>query len=351
MSNDYQVGGSLNLNSSFYVTRAADEQLYKALLRGEFCYVFNCRQMGKSSLRVRVQERLRQQGYACVSLDMTNIGSPKISPSQWYQSIASELWRGFNLMEKVKLKAWWSKHDRLSPIQELNLFLTYVVLRHVEAEKILISIDEIDSVLGLDFSTEDFFALIRYFYNARAENPEYNRLNFALFGVTTPSELIREPRKTPFNIGTAIELTGFTFDEARPLMAGLKNKFKNPEIILQEILYWSGGQPFLTQKLCNLAVKSFQSANNILLSKSESKWVRDLAIEKIIKDWESQDEPEHLRTIRDRLFQSSRSPQLLELYQQILHQEEMIAVNSPEAKELVLSGLVVKQQGNLKVLF
>ena len=61
---DYQVGGSLNLNAATYVTRQANAQLYKAVLRGEFCYTFNCRQMVKSSLRVRTKNRLEHQGPA-----------------------------------------------------------------------------------------------------------------------------------------------------------------------------------------------------------------------------------------------------------------------------------------------
>ncbi|WP_228038349.1 hypothetical protein [Nostoc sp. LEGE 12450] len=69
----------------------------------------------------------------------------------------------------------------------------------------------------------------------------------------------------------------------------------------------------------------------------------------IIDNWESQDEPEHLRTIRDRLLKSNKSVQLLEIFRQVLHQEEVITVDSPEEKELPLSGLVVKQQRILRV--
>ena len=169
MIDEYQVGGSLNAKTINYVIRQADRQLYQALLGGEFCYVFNCRQMGKSSLRVRVKQRLEQQGYACVSLDMTNIGSNSMSPGHWYKSTIGEMWRGFELLGKIEFKAWWEQHQGLSAIQQLNDFISDVVLPQIEAEKIFIFIDKIDNVLTLDFSTDDFFALIRYFYNQRAE--------------------------------------------------------------------------------------------------------------------------------------------------------------------------------------
>jgi WD40 repeat protein/O-acetyl-ADP-ribose deacetylase (regulator of RNase III) len=69
----------------------------------------------------------------------------------------------------------------------------------------------------------------------------------------------------------------------------------------------------------------------------------------VIENWEANDEPEHLKTIRDRLLWSQRQGQLLQLYHQIWQQGEIKANDLPEQMELRLSGLVVKQQGKLRV--
>ncbi|NJN49093.1 MAG: hypothetical protein HC805_04020 [Alkalinema sp. RL_2_19] len=83
----FHVGGSLPLNAVTYVSRQADDLLYQAVANGEFCYVFNSRQMGKSSLRVQAMRRLVETGVQCVAIDLTTIGTQHITPEQWYASL------------------------------------------------------------------------------------------------------------------------------------------------------------------------------------------------------------------------------------------------------------------------
>ncbi|EAZ88667.1 AAA-like domain-containing protein [Crocosphaera chwakensis] len=346
-SYEYQVGGSLRVNAPSYVVRHADKQLYQALLKGEFSYVLNTRQMGKSSLRVRIKNRLQQEGYRCASLDLTSIGSETTTPIQWYKGVIWELWRGFNLIGKVNLKAWWGEQADFSPIQRLDHFIQDILLTSIPSQPIVIFIDEIDSVLGLPFAVDDFWAFIRFCYNQRAENKEYNRLTFALFGVATPSELIQSKERTPFNVGTAIELRGFQPHEIKPLIGGLKESLSYPQGILQEILYWTGGQPFLTQKLCQMVLRETPP---FLTPATVPQWIERIVRSQIIDHWETQDEPEHLRTIRDRLLRKETNiARILAHYLEILQSGQMPLDNSFEQRELLLSGLVEKRGSSLRV--
>ena len=369
----YQVGGSLSSDNLTYVVRSADRQLYEALLRGEFCYVFSSYQMGKSSLKVRLKKRLRKLGMDCIFLDMSYIGSQNLNSEIWYKTIAFELWRRFKLTKKVNFKAWWQKQQGLSARQKLQDWLKDVILLYVKAAKIFILIDEIDSVLNLNFPTNDFFALIRYFYEARVNDGNFNRLNFALFGSTTPSELIDDSSKSPFALGTAIALSEFTAPEASPLLYGLSNYFQEPETVLKAILHWTGGQPFLTQKLCKLAITHVLPNQYHLAPQEINSWIEQLVRQCIVQHWEIQDEPQHLRTIRDRsLFTVPNSPRLckdyivpssqqysllkndltptnLSVYREVLHNGFVMVDKSFEQQQCLLTGLVTVRENKLVV--
>ena len=353
----YRVGGPLQEDDPCYVERQADKDLYEALLSGEYCYVLNSRQMGKSSLVVRARKKLEAEGYAVAYIDLTLLGTEHVSLDQWYTTLLSNLVDSFQL--EVDPIAWWHKNERIVPLARLSKFIETFLLAKEPLQHYVIVVDEIDTVLSLqEFRADDFFAFIRGCCIQRTHKSEYNRLTFILIGVATPADLIADRDRTPFNLGRAIALHGFQSSEAYPLAKGLEGSLvEKPQAVLPAILEWTGGQPFLTQKLCQLILDMQLS----IPVGQEAATVQNLVESRIIKNWEETDKPQHLGTIRDRIIRNMmlnnimnvkderHASNLLSLYQKILQYGKISTDNSPEQEDLRLSGLVIKQDGTLKV--
>ena len=329
----YTVGGTVQAGGGVYIARAVDDELLRLCRAGTFAYILAPRQSGKSSLMVQTARQLEADGVRAATVDLTRLGTQG-SAEDWYYAVVEEIHRRLQL--PGLLDPWWEAHLHVGPTARLTQFFEEVVLVAIPG-RVVIFVDEIDTTLNLAYS-DDFFIAIRAMYEARAAVPAFARLSLVLIGVATPGDLIRDPQRTPFNIGTRVDLPDFTPAEAAPLAAGLGLPPDEAGRVLGWALDWTGGHPYLTQRLCQtLAAASPPTATAAAV---------DAAVTHTFLGAQSERD-NNLQFVRDMLTKRAADPQaVLQTYRAIrrgraVPDEEQSLVKT----HLKLSG-VVRRVGN-----
>ncbi|MFM7322670.1 MAG: AAA-like domain-containing protein [Armatimonadota bacterium] len=328
----YVAGGNVPPDAACYVERQADRELLETLAGGGTCHLLDTRQVGKSSLMSRAGARLRAQGARVATVDLTAIGW-NVTPRQWYAGVAEQA--GASIDEETSAEDAFRSNDAISPVRALFRLLENWVENN--PRPLVLLIDEIDAVRSLPFPTDEFFAGIRALHNARAERPHLARLGICMAGSTTPESLIRDPRTTPFNIGRRIEPTDFTPLEAEPLAQGLGDGGRH---LLDRILHWTGGHPYLTQVLCReTAMQQVGRPTHVDVDRTADRlFFADTAV----------DTEPNLNFVANRMLDGPRR-KTLDLYEWVLRGRVSAEQDGDAADTLRLSGIVRVQDGRLAV--
>ena len=334
----FTTGGTVQAGSGTYLTRKADSELLKLCREGAFAYVLTTRQMGKSSLMIRTAERLIAEGTRVALIDLTALGTI-LSPEQWYLGLLEEVCHQLEL--EIDLAQWWRERARMGSAYRMFTFFSEVLLARVQ-ERLVLFVDEIDSTRGLGF-TDDFFAAIRALYNARAGRESLRRLSVVLLGVATPSDLIQSAVRTPFNLGHRVDLSDFTYEEVLPLGAGLRVPEEQARQVLRWVMEWTGGHPYLTQRLCREMARDGARATKEDVDRAVA---RLFLGEQSFKD-------NNLQFARDMLRRDDWAPDVgdvLRAYRQVLLERTVKdEEHSPIKAHLKLAG-VVRREGDALVV-
>lgn len=341
----FRPGGTLPPGSESYVRRRADDEIVDALIRGEFVFVLDSRQKGKSSLIVRSLARLAEHGVTTLRIDLQRLGT-NLPPEQWYAGLLHLV--GQELGLTGLLFEYWQANAAVGPLARWFGAVEDVVLPAILGP-VVVFVDEIDFVKALPFSADEFFAAIRECYNRRATQPSFSRLTFCLAGVATPSQLIRNEVLTPFNVGRRIDLTDFTRQEINPYAAELSDPSRDGARLLDRIHHWVSGHPYLTQLLAAqiAADPNIRRPGDV-----------DALVRRTLLSVEARQREPNLADVERRLLQASlpgASPEearsrVLEAYRLLLRQGMVSRYREdPLISTFLLSGVAEERAGVLRI--
>jgi len=227
--------------AELYIPRDADRQIDTiAAEMGRPGYVLVARQMGKTNLLLSMKRRRSDLGDIVLYQDLSNRFA---TPRALFRSMVDALveiseGRLDEVVSPIELLRSKSLDANVEYERSLRL-----LLRHRSHPRIIIVLDEIDSLLNVSYS-DMVLSQIRSMYFARGTFPEYYRLTYILSGVIEPNSLIKDRNVSPFNIGEKIYLGDFTLPE----VTAFSNRIGLPidDVLIEEVYAWSSGNPRMT---------------------------------------------------------------------------------------------------------
>ena len=238
--------GTMDAESRFYIEREGDGVVRRALVRqGVTITIKGPRQMGKSSLLMRVIQRARAAGREAVYLDLQQFDQEVLAEAdrfyiQFCQAIAEQL-----VLPDGTAEAWAAGGGNN---QLATRYVQNQVLKPLN-RPLLLAMDEVDRLFEAEYRS-DFFAMLRGWHNNRASPVPlfrpWKQLDLALVTATEPYHLIANLNQSPFNVGEVIPLDDFSAEQ----VADLNQRHGAPLAPgpLAQLLALLHGHPYLVRR-------------------------------------------------------------------------------------------------------
>lgn len=233
--------------SHLYVKRDADRQLLNIIEdMGRPGYVLVSRQMGKTNLLLNAKREAETPNDIFVYIDLSN---PFNSAKECFENIIDTILDiKSETLEEVASEIMKNRSNASDvPAHKQHISELRKIIQVISG-KLVIILDEIDALTKTAYS-DRIFSQIRSNYFTRVNFPELERLTYILSGVAEPSEIIKDSKISPFNIGQKIFLNDFDFDEF--LIFAKNAKLNLSKELLTHIYSWTNGNPRITWDVCS----------------------------------------------------------------------------------------------------
>jgi len=311
--------GQVPIESPLYVERPPIEaRCYETIVDpGALIRIKAPRQMGKSSLMLRIYNYASEQDYQPALLNFQMVDRESLSSLdlflQWFcSSITWEL----NLEER--LAEFWK--GAFSPKNKCtNYFQRYLLpeLKH----PVVLCLDEVDQVFEYPTIATDFFGMLRAWHEDAKIKPIWKNLRL----VIVHSKEVYIPlniNQSPFNVGVPIELPQLTPSQVTDLVK--RHELNWSEATVSQLMEMVGGHPYLVRAALYAIARGEISLEHLLQMAPTEGGLYG----------------EHLRR---HLLNLESDETLLAAMKEIIAVDQPIAIKTSEAFKLTSMGLVLFQ--------
>lgn len=318
--------GQVRLASAFYVERAPYEPAcYDEIGRpGMLIRIKAPRQMGKTSLMARIIHHAQtQKGYQAIPLSFQH------ADREIFQDLGSLLrWFCAKIARKLhlppQLETYWD--DTYGSKDNCTTYFEDYLLPEI-ASPLVLGLDEVDAVFQYPQIADDFFGLLRAWYEEASYGSDDSQLWEKLRLVVVHSTEVYIPldvNQSPFNVGLPIELSEFNAAQVADLAQRHQLNWTDNDVL--SLMTLVGGHPYLVRlAMYYIAQKQLTLAELHDTAPTEAGIYSD-----------------HLRR---HLWQFEQYPDLARAYSTILHSSAPVAIDSEQIFKLHSMGLV-HLQGN-----
>jgi hypothetical protein len=238
--------GQVRLKSRFYIARDPSEtKCYDEIGRaGALIRIKAPRQMGKTSLMARILNHAQEKNYRAIPVSFQHADRATFADLgnllRWF---CAKVARKLRLPHR--LDEYWE--DTFGSKDNCTSYFEEYLLPAIERPLVL-GLDEVDEVFRYPAIADDFFGLLRAWYEeanyGSGDSEIWERLRLIVVH-STEVYLPLDVNQSPFNVGLPIELTEFTAAQ----VADLVNRYDlslTPGAI-ETLMTLVGGHPYLLQ--------------------------------------------------------------------------------------------------------
>jgi AAA-like domain/CHAT domain len=311
-----ELGGQVPLDSPFYIERPPNEQrCFEAIVKsGALIRIKAPRQMGKSSLMLRILDRATQQGYRSTWLNLQAAGEKSLenldSLLKW---LCSRISRKLGLKDKVD--EYWQ--GALGSNDKCTDYFELYILEELK-RPFALGLDEVDQLFQYEAVASDFFGLLRSWHEESKFNPVWQNLRLIL----AHSKEVYIPlniNQSPFNVGLPIDLPPLNDAQVADLIQRHRLSLSSRETV--SIIDLTGGHPYLLRVALYYLARGEISFAQLMQNAPTAEWVYG----------------EHLRR---HLYSLQEHPDLLAAMKQVISVDQPVRIDVTEAFKLSSMGLV-----------